>query len=156
MIGSASATLGAPTTYSFNDAGAGGAAGSGVFTLEIGAPLGDYEATGVAGGGGTLGTWGGVEFSANAGSFSSLVISNLVGASITYSAPGIGGSDIHAGSQADLEWEHFLVELRTSFGIQIDPVAGAALVPESSTWISLAALGLGIAGTQYRRLHPRR
>lgn len=141
----------APVPYSYNDSGAGGYAGIGVFTLDVSVPLMDYDATAVSGDGTTFGPWSAVTFQAHAGDFPSLVISNLAGASLTLSLPGIGGSDIQVGSQADLEWAHFLVEAE-QIGFRIAPVVTEEpQVPEASTWISVAVLGGGAVAQVIRR-----
>ena len=141
----------APVPYSYNDSGAGGYAGVGVFTLDVGVPLMDYDATAVSGDGTTFGPWASVTFLAHAGIFPSLVISNLVGASLTLSLPGIGGGDVQVGSQADLEWANFLVEAERS-GFRIAPVVTEEpQVPEASTWISVAALTGGAIAQVVRR-----
>lgn len=125
--------------------------GTGSFQLTVGTPLGGYQATGVNGGGKTFGTWEAINFRAFGGTFSSLVISNLVGAAFEVSLPGIGGGEISPGSQADLEWDHFMAALNTATGISIRSVP-TSVVPDGGPLLpwSAATLG-GIVLLAYRR-----
>ncbi len=141
LIGTSTRSTAAPITYSFNDLAARSYAGSGVFTLNVGAPLGEYHATGVAGSGDAFGTWGAASFLATPGSFAMLVISNLVGASVTISLSGIGGSDIQAGSLADDEWRHF-IDQASKLTNPIRIVAISTPVPDSGPSLVWSALTL--------------
>lgn len=155
LLGFAPGARASDGTYSFDDSLVAGGpyAGTGVFTLTVGAPLGEYPATGVAGSGDAFGTWRSVQFRATPGGFTSLVISNLVDASIEFSLPGIGGGEIDPGSQADLEWAHFLTEANR-IGLRIAPLS--TVVPESSTWLGAAGICGAAAVVGIRRRGQRR
>ncbi len=150
---SAVAAMAAPVEYSLDDTGARVAAGSGVFTLDVGPVLTDYKATAVSGAGTTFGTWHAVSFESFLGTFPSLVISNLIGAKVVYTMPAIGGSDIQPGSSADLEWAHFIAEAGGAFGLRILPVGSP--VPEGTSTLKLLALGMGAIGAGVLR-KPRK
>lgn len=146
LVASSPDLLASPILYSYDDTAAGSFAGSGVFRIDIGVPLGHYEASDVGGGGATFGSWGSVSFLATPGVFGSLTISNLALASLTISLPGIGGGAIQAGSSASDEWDNFLVQAGR-IGIRITELT--AVPDESST---LGVLGAGLAGIlAYRR-----
>jgi hypothetical protein len=139
-LGSASLTA-APITYLFDPTGSDyEALGIGTFTLDLGPALGEYNATGVVGGGATFGTWQSVSFIAIPGQAPSLVISNLVAASISFSLPAIGGGEINPGSQADLEWANFLAGFST-FEISITPLISS--VPDGGPSFALIVGVLG-------------
>ena len=129
-----------PTTYFFDDSGARGGAGTGIFTIDIGSALGDFQASAVAGDGNTVGVWDSVMFRAHPGNYPGIVISNLVGATLEFSALALGGGEINSGSQADLEWENLLRQLNAN-GVVVRPTG---IIPEASTWLSV--LGIGLAG----------
>lgn len=107
--------------YSYDDSGGSGLfkAGTGTFCLQVNEALGDYAATSVSGEGGLLGNWGGVTFSARIGSYPSLVISNLVGTSITTSVFASAGGELAEGASAAAEWEHYISTVGASYGIVI-------------------------------------
>lgn len=140
LVGSAPRLHATPTLYSYDDTSSPGMAGSGVFKLEVGDPLGQYDATDVAGGGTLFGTWGAVSFLASPGSFASLTISNLAGGSIGISLPGVGGAEIQPGSTATDEWSHFLGLSRT-LGYRITAIT--ATVPDGGS--TLVAMGCGMS-----------
>jgi hypothetical protein len=144
LIGTSIHSKAVPITYSYDDSAAGGFAGSGVFTLDVGAPLGRHDATGVAGSGDAFGRWSAVSFHAHPGNLPMLVISNLVGASIGLSLPGIGGGEIQPGSFADAEWLHFIdAAARLPNPFRIVPLS--APVPDggpSLVWPGVAVVGM--------------
>jgi len=133
----------APKTYSYNDAGAPGGpyAGSGVFTIDIVGGLGEYTSSSASGLGDAFGVWNSVTFRANLGDQPGIVISNLNFSSIATHRPASGGGVLEFGISAADEWEH-LLQVLGSEGYQIAEIR--TVVPEASTWLSVA--GLGAAG----------
>lgn len=164
LIGTSLRSSAVPLTYSYDDSAAGGFAGVGVFTLEVGVPLGRYNATGVAGAGDAFGVWGAATFLAQPGFFPMLTISNLVGASVTLQLPAIGGGVLEVGSSADLEWQHFIEAAgKLPSPIRIVPLSapvsdgGPSLVWSVMTlagvtvWARAGRGCLGRSGTRMRR-----
>lgn len=142
VVGS-STSWGNLATYELDSSGSAySSLGNGTFTLDIGNPLGAYSATGVSGGGSTFGTWDAVAFRVNPGVFPSLVISNFVGASLTFSIPGIGG-EVATGSQADLEWANFISSFSSGFGVSIRALP-TSNVPDQGPWLPITAAALGV------------
>ncbi len=104
----------------------------------------EYNATGVAGAGTTFGTWAAVSFESVVGTFPSLIISNTVGAMVVYSIPAIGGGAVQPGSQADLEWAHFIAEVGGAFGLRAAEVGSP--VPEGTSTLRRLAFAIGAIG----------
>lgn len=135
----------APITYNFDDGPAGGGAGSGSFTIDIGAELGTYDATGVSGGPGTfMDPWTGVHFSALEGDLPSLIFDDTFPANFSLSVAALGGGEILPGSSAVDEWDNFLTQLN-AFGFRITPLT--ADVPDGGSSFALLAVGvIALAG----------
>ena len=143
----------APIAYNFDDTAAGGSAGSGSFTIDIGAGLGTYDATGVSGGPGTfLESWTGVHFSAIEGDLPSLVFDDTIPGNFSLSVAAVGGGAILPGSSAIDEWNNFLSQAN-AFGFSITPVTAA--VPDGGS--SFALLGVTVAALAgVESLRPRK
>jgi hypothetical protein len=109
-VGIATTTVGlaakaTPITYFWDDTALPGAAGVGQFTLDLPDTTADTGATGVSGAGAFLGSWQGAHFRVLPGFNSSLTISNLAGAAVTFSLPGDVATVSSSSAQ---EWQNFI------------------------------------------------
>jgi hypothetical protein len=132
-----------PVTYLFDDSAAGGLIGKGIFTIDIGTTLKDYNATFVLGGlGSVLPTpWTGVQFGADLGDSPFLLINAVKFSSAVISEDAIGGGAILPGSNALAEWNNFMTEANRE-GYKITPLTHG--VPDGGSLVGV--IGLAFVG----------
>jgi hypothetical protein len=134
-------------TYLYDDSGAEGIYGKGIFTIDIGTTLKDYNATFVVGGLGTIlpSPWTSVTFAADLGDGPSLLIKSF-GSTGVVSEDAIGGGAILAGSTAIAEWSNFLTEANRE-GFKITPLTHG--VPDGGSLVGVIGLAfLGMFAVQ--------
>ena len=150
-----------PVTYHFDDTGyifGGGSMGVGQFTLDIGSALGEYTATGVSGGPGSLvGSWTSVAFGAHDGQPPTLAFLDAAQNNPSYFNPFV---TVSPGDDALLLWENLRSVLNAS-GVIIVPIesvpdGGPTFTASSLVFVALLAYRhKGIAPMHVDRRRPR-